>query len=84
MLNSYTADDDVNSPYKWVRACYYCRIVGVYLLFALPLFFFIPFYLMKRDEWSTETFKKVYGTFLEGTRVDLRENEIKGNWIMLL
>ena len=56
ILNTYTADDDLNSPFQWVEACYYCRILGMYLIITMPILFLVPLYCMKRDEWSTEAF----------------------------
>ena len=84
VLNTYTADDDINSPFYWIKVCYYCRIVGMCLIFALPILLFVPLYFRKRDLWSNESFQKVYGSLLEGTRVKFREQENKGDWIMLL
>ena len=72
ILNSYTAEDDVNSPFMWVKACHYCRIIGLYLIVPLPILLIVPFYLIKRDEWNTEAFEKVYGVLFEGTRIKLR------------
>ena len=84
ILNTYTADDDFNSPYYWIKACYYSRIVGMILIFALPILLFLPLYFRKRDQWNTDAFQKVYGALLDGTRVELREQENKGDWVMLL
>ena len=56
ILNTYTAEEDWNSPFYWVRVCYYCRMVGIYLIIAAPIFFLVPLYFMKRDEWSTPAF----------------------------
>lgn len=69
MLNIYTDDDDLNSPFKWVVVCYYCRVVGMVLISAMPILFLVPFYCFKRDKWNTEAFKKIYGALLEGTRI---------------
>ena len=44
----------------WVKACHYCRIIGMYLIVALPILLIVPFYLIKRDEWDTESFEKAY------------------------
>ena len=84
VLNTHTADDDFDSPFLWVKVCAYCRLFGLFLTFALPILLFIPFYCIKRDKWNTKEFRNVYGVFLEGTRVELREREIKGDWVMLL
>ena len=56
VLNTYTANDDLNSPFYWIKVCYYCRIVGMCLIFTLPILLFVPFYFKKRDQWSTEAF----------------------------
>ena len=72
VLNTYTAEEDLNSPFMWVQACYYCRVVGMYLTVTTPLLLLVPLYCIKRDEWSNESFKRVYGALLEGTRVELR------------
>ena len=55
----------------------------MYLITVLPILFFAPLYCIKRDEWSTEEFKKMYGALLEGTRSELRQGENKGDWVML-
>ena len=49
VLNTYTADDDLNSAFYWVRACYYCRIVGMCLVLAVPIIILVPFYCIKRN-----------------------------------
>ena len=76
ILNTYTAEEDWNSPFYWIKVCYYCRMVGIYLIIATPIFLLVPLYFIQRDEWSTEAFQKVYGALLEGTRVELRVQEI--------
>ena len=50
----------------------------------MPIFLIVPFYFMKRNEWNTDAFEKVYGALLEGTRIQQRQQEDKGNWAMLL
>ena len=83
VLNLYTAQNALESPFLWVRICYYCSIFSLILIVVVPFFIFVPLYLKRRDKWSTDVFQKVYGALLEGTRVDLREKEVKGNWVML-
>ena len=73
MLNTYTADDDHNSPFMWVKVCFYFRIAGMILICVTPILILVPFYLIKRDQWSQEVFKKAYGAYLEGTRVEIRQ-----------
>ena len=83
VLNLYTAENALESPFLWVRICYYCSIFSLVLIITVPFFIFVPLYFKRRDKWSTDAFQKVYGALLEGTRVDLREKEVKGNWVML-
>ena len=84
ILNIHTAENAQDSPFLWVRICYYCSIFSLILVIAVPFLLFVPLYCKRRQKWSTEAFQKVYGALLEGTRVDLRQKEVKGNWVMLL
>ena len=76
VLNLYTAENALESPFLWVRICYYCSIFSLVLIITVPFFIFVPLYFKRRDKWSTDAFQKVYGALLEGTRVDLREKEV--------
>ena len=83
VLNIHAGEDDWDSPFYWVEVSYYSARVSIYLVAMLPILFFVPLYFIKRDEWSTEEFKKMYGALLEGTRTELRKGENKGDWVML-
>ena len=74
VLNIHTSEQDQNSPFLWVKVSYWFGISGLILIVALPILLFLPFYCLKRKQWSTEAFRKKYGALLEGTRTKLREN----------
>ena len=71
MLNMYTID--WQSQFQWVKVSNYSALAGLILIVLLPIFLFVPFYFCKRAQWNTKEFKDTYGSFLEGTRLELRK-----------
>ena len=82
VLNMHTVD--WQSPFKWVTVSNYSGLVGLILVAFLPILVIIPFYCFRRAQWSTEEFQSTYGALLEGTRLKLKEGEIKSDWVSIL
>ena len=68
VLNIHSSEGNENSPFLWVKVSYWFAFAGLILIVALPILLFLPFYCLKRKEWSTEAFQGKYGALLEGTR----------------
>ena len=75
VLNLQTSEDDWESIFQWVEVSYWSARVSFLFLAVLPLLFFVPLLLIKRDEWSNKAFKRKYGDLLDGTRIKLRKKE---------
>ena len=81
VLSIYSNINDYDSPFRWVRVSFYASVASLVLLALLPIFFVI-FYCIRRDKWSEQAFRNMYGALLEGTKVT-KDTE-RGNLAMLL
>ena len=54
VLNMHTAN--WQSPFEWVEVSNYSGLVGLILVALLPILVFIPFYCLRRAQWSTVKF----------------------------
>ena len=79
VLSLYSNINDKDSPFQWVRVSFYASTVSLIILALLPIFFVI-FYCIRRDKWSEEAFRNMYGALLEGTKVTTQ----RGNLAILL
>ena len=82
VLNMHTVN--WQSPFKWVSLSNYSGLIGLILVAFLPILVLVPFYCLRRAHWSTVEFQSTYGSLLEGTRLKLREGEIKSDWVAIL